>query len=60
VFHLVYPVDATPLGDTCSVECPLGRALNGARVGQTRRYETKSGRFMSITVLAVDGEDPKR
>lgn len=59
VFQLVLPADAKPLGDTCSVECPLGKALVATHVGETRRYVTESGRSMAITVLAVDGVNPK-
>ncbi|WP_155910529.1 MULTISPECIES: GreA/GreB family elongation factor [unclassified Mycolicibacterium] len=59
VFQLVLPTDAKPLGDTCSVDCPLGKALTAAHVGETRRYTTESGRNMAITVLAVDNVNPK-
>lgn len=59
VFQLVLPADAKPLGDTCSVECPLGKALVASHVGETRRYVTESGRSMAITVLAVDNVNPQ-
>jgi len=59
VFQLVLPADAKALGDTCSVECPLGKALVATHVGETRRYVTESGRSMAITVLAVDTVNPK-
>ena len=59
VFQLVLPADAKPLGDTCSVECPLGKALVASHVGETRRYVTESGRSMAITVLAVDSVNPQ-
>ena len=58
-FQLVLPAHAKPLGDTCSIDCPLGRALVAAHVGETRKYVTESGRSMAITVLAVDGVDPR-
>lgn len=58
VFQLVLPADAKAQGSTCSVECPLGKALLAAHVGETRRYETESKRVMTITVLAVDRTDP--
>lgn len=59
VFQLVLPADAKAQGDTCSVECPLGKALLAAHVGETRRYETESKRTMTITVLAVDSANPR-
>jgi transcription elongation GreA/GreB family factor len=59
VFRLVLPADAEPFGDTCSVDRPLGKALLGAHVGEIRRYDTESGRSMTITVLAVDAVNPK-
>lgn len=59
VFQLVLPAHAKALGDTCSVECPLGKALVAAHVGEIRRYVTESGRAMAITVLAVDNVDPR-
>ena len=58
VFQLVLPADAKALGDTCSVECPLGKALVASHIGETRRYVTESGRSMAITVLAVDSVNP--
>ncbi|WP_168176086.1 GreA/GreB family elongation factor [Mycobacterium sp. ST-F2] len=59
VFQLVLPAHAKALGDTCSIDCPLGRALVATHVGETRRYVTESGRAMAITVLAVDNVDPR-
>ncbi|TXH25087.1 MAG: hypothetical protein E6R06_10395 [Mycobacterium sp.] len=58
VFQLVLPAEAKALGDTCSVECPLGKALVATHIGETRRYMTESGRSMAITVLAVDSVNP--
>ncbi|MGB8407191.1 MAG: GreA/GreB family elongation factor [Mycobacterium sp.] len=59
VYQLVLPADAKAQGDTCSVDCPLGKALLAAHIGETRRYSTESGRSMTITVLAVDTMNPK-
>ncbi|MDR3659146.1 MAG: GreA/GreB family elongation factor, partial [Mycobacterium sp.] len=59
VFQLVLPADAKAQGDTCSIDRPLGKALHGAHVGETRTYETESKRTMTITVLAVDSANPK-
>ncbi|MDH6245200.1 GreA/GreB family elongation factor [Mycobacterium sp. OTB74] len=60
VFELVLPADAKALGNTCSVDRPLGKALLGAHVGETRWYETESGHNLSVTILAVDSVDPTR
>src|SRR5690348_8927981 len=37
-----------------SAQSPLGKALTGARVGETRQYETPTGATIKVTVLAAE------
>ena len=37
-----------------SAASPLGRALDGAKVGETRTYETPNGRTMSVTLQKAE------
>ena len=37
-----------------SAASPLGKALDGAKEGETRTYETPTGKTMSVTLLKAD------
>jgi transcription elongation factor GreA len=37
-----------------SAASPLGKALDGAKVGETRKYETPTGKTMTVTVESAE------
>jgi transcription elongation factor GreA len=37
-----------------SAASPLGKALDGAKVGETRTYETPTGKTMTVTVQSAE------
>jgi transcription elongation GreA/GreB family factor len=53
--RLVTSAERGLLGEGCSVESPLGRALLGAEVGETREVVTPRG-SEELVVVGLDGE----
>jgi transcription elongation GreA/GreB family factor len=56
-YRLVSGAERTLLGEGCSVEGPIGRALLGAEVGDVREIRAPRG-TEEIEVVALDGEEP--
>ena len=44
--------------ETYSTDAPLGAAIVGAKVGETREYQTPTGDTVSVTIVAADPYDP--
>jgi transcription elongation GreA/GreB family factor len=54
-YRLVSGAERTLLGEGCSVEGPLGRALLGAEVGDTRELRAPRG-VEEVEIIALEGE----
>lgn len=54
-YRLVSPEELALLGDGCSVQGPLGRALLGARAGDVVELEL-AGKELELVVLELHGE----
>lgn len=54
-YRLVTPEEQGLLGEGCSIQSPIGRALLGTEVGETRGVRTPRG-AMELTVVAVLSE----
>lgn len=44
--------------ETYSTDAPLGAAIVGAKVGETREYQTPTGDTVSVTIVAAEPYDP--
>ena len=44
--------------ETYSTDAPLGAAIVGAKVGETREYQTPAGDTVSVTIVAAEPYDP--
>ena len=44
--------------ETYSTDAPLGAAIVGAKVGETREYQTPAGETVSVTIVAAEPYDP--
>lgn len=56
-YRLVTPAERALLGDGCSIQSPLGRALLGARVGDVREAVAPRG-VTELEIVALEGEVP--
>lgn len=54
-YRLVSSAERTLLGDGCSVDGPIGRALLGAKVGEVREVSLPRG-LVELEVVALEGE----
>ncbi len=55
-YRLVSPEERALVGDGCSLQSPLGRALLGGRVGETREVSTPRG-AEELTITALVGAE---
>ena len=46
--------------ETYSTDAPLGAALVGAKVGETREYSTPNGDKVTVTVVSAEPYDPDK
>ncbi|WP_293819496.1 transcription elongation factor GreA [uncultured Corynebacterium sp.] len=44
--------------ETYSTDAPLGAAIVGAKVGETREYQTPTGDTVSVTIVSAEPYDP--
>lgn len=44
--------------ETYSTDAPLGAAIVGAKVGETREYQTPAGDTVSVTIVSAEPYDP--
>lgn len=44
--------------ETYSTDAPLGAAINGAREGETREYQTPNGETVKVTIVKAEPYDP--
>lgn len=44
--------------ETYSTDAPLGAAIVGAKVGETREYQTPAGETVSVTIVSAEPYDP--
>jgi transcription elongation factor GreA len=51
-YHLVGPAEADPAAGRISIESPLGRALLGAKVGQSVKVNAPNG-VLSFKIAAM-------
>jgi Transcription elongation factor, GreA/GreB, C-term len=56
-YRLVTAEERGLVGEGCSLQSPIGRALLGARVGEVREVVTPRGTH-ELEVVALDGETP--
>ncbi|WP_296214388.1 transcription elongation factor GreA [Corynebacterium sp. YSMAA1_1_F7] len=49
---------ANPDLETYSTDAPLGAAIVGAKVGETREYQTPAGDTVSVTIVSAEPYDP--
>ena len=53
VFQLVSPTEAEPDSGKISDECPIGKALMGAKVGDIVEFPVPSGATVSYEILEI-------
>lgn len=54
-YRLVPPAEQALTGEGCSIQSPLGRALLGAEVGESREVRTPRGND-ELEIVALDGD----
>jgi transcription elongation factor GreA len=52
--YLVASIDERVDVPVCSPTSPMGKAVLGAKAGQTIRYQTSNGVAISVTVVSID------